>query len=157
LEKFTYKIGNINYKRDNRIVVVDYYYPSNVEWSCIQCGSCCGDIKQRTRMILLLPDDIKRIEKNKKKGFYMEWCEGNFIGLMCKKKNGKCVFYSQGKCTIYKNRALLCKMYPFWLEKKGEFFVFGISEDCPGIKEGDLLREAFFSKLLQMALRAMDY
>ena len=136
---------------------MEFYYPTNIGWRCIECNACCGDVVQKTRMILLLPEDIKRIEDNEKKDFYEDWDEGNFIGLMRKKEDGKCVFHTSEGCSIYSSRTLLCRMYPFWLEKKDEFFLFRVSGDCPGINKEDSLEEDFFAKLLQMALRAMGY
>jgi Fe-S-cluster containining protein len=152
-----YNKGTINYCLDNGSKVVEFYYPANIGWKCVKCGDCCGDVAQKTRMILLLPDDINRIEKTEEKNFYHEWDEGNFIGLMCKKENGKCVFHTLEGCRIYENRALLCRMFPFWLEKKDETFVIEISHNCPGTNNEEYLEEAFFTKLLQMALRAMGY
>lgn len=157
LDKPIYNKGIIYYQHDSVTKVVEFYYPTNIGWSCTQCGSCCGDVEQKTRMILLLPDDIKRIEEKEKKDFYDKWDEGNFIGLMCKKKNGKCVFHSPKGCSIYESRALLCRMYPFWLEKKDQSFVFGFSHDCPGTSKEEILEEPFFAKLLHMALHAMSY
>jgi Fe-S-cluster containining protein len=149
--------GTINYRLDNGNKVVEFYYPKHIGWKCVKCGACCGDVDQKTRMILLLPDDIKRIEETEEKNFYQEWDEDNFIGLMCKKVNGKCVFHTLEGCSIYESRALLCRMYPFWLEKKDESFVFGVSHACPGTNKEDYLEEAFFANLLQMALRATGY
>ena len=107
-------------------------------------------------MILLLPEDILRIEETGANGFYEEWDEGNFTGLMCK-EDGKCVFHTPKGCRIYDHRALLCRMYPFWLEKQGEFFVFGVDHECRGNGSGDSLDEEFYAGLLSMALNAMHY
>jgi Fe-S-cluster containining protein len=149
-------MGTLNYQRTNGDEVVEFYYPANVEWSCNDCGNCCSDIDRRTRMILLLPEDIQRIEKIGKTDFYEDWDEGNFTGIMCK-KDGVCVFYTGEGCKIYDERALLCRMYPFWLEKQGSVFVFGIDNDCSGVGRGEHLDETFFAKLLLMALKTMDY
>jgi len=107
-------------------------------------------------MIRLLSNDITRIEETGAEDFYEEWDEGSFTGIMCK-KDGKCVFYSGDGCRIYENRALLCRMYPFWLEKQDDYFLFGIDNECRGAMKGELLDEEFFAELLKMALRAMDY
>lgn len=152
-----YKKGIINYHSEKTTKIVEFYYPANIGWTCIQCGSCCGDVDKKTRMILLLLSDIKKIEEIEKKNFYQEWNEGQFIGLMLKQENGKCIFHNTEGCSIYEKRALLCRMYPFWLEKKDESFVFGISRDCPGIYKVKCIEEAFFSNLLQMALNVMGY
>ena len=148
--------GTLRARADANFEVIEFYYPSEVSWNCIECGNCCGDLDKRTRMILLLPDDIKRIMNAGSKGFYEEWKEGSFTGLMCK-KDGKCVFYTETKCKIYEDRTLLCRMYPFWLEKHNDYFLIGIDHECPGSVKGETLEEEFFADLLRMALDAMDY
>jgi Fe-S-cluster containining protein len=152
-----YDKGTINYRSDKNTKIVEFYYPTNIGWNCTECGACCGDVDKKTRMILLLPSDIKRIKDTKKKNFYQEWSEGKFIGLMSKNENGMCIFHNIAGCSIYEQRTLLCRMYPFWLEKKDASFVFGISHDCPGTNKEKGLKEAFFANLLQMALHEMDY
>ena len=156
MDEPTYYRGTLDYSRGDRVEVVEFYYPAEVSWSCINCGYCCGDLDNRTRMILLLPKDIKRIEETGAEEFYEEWDEGSFTGLMCKSE-GKCAFYSGSGCRIYENRALLCRMYPFWLEKQNDYFLFGLDHECQGAGQGDALDEPFFRELLKLALDAMDY
>lgn len=155
MDEPTHHRGTLLYDRGGSVEEIEFYYPADVGWTCNDCGDCCGDMDNHSRMILLLPEDIERIEETDEKGFYEDWDEGSFTGLMCK-KDGKCIFYTDEGCRIYDHRALLCRMYPFWLEKQDEFFVFGIDHECPG-RGGEPLDEEFFSGLLEMALRAMDY
>jgi Fe-S-cluster containining protein len=151
-----YYRGTLEYPRGNNVEIVEFYYPADAQWSCINCGDCCGDVDQRTRMILLLPEDVERIEETGATDFYEPWGEGSFTGLMCK-RDGKCVFYKGDGCRIYAHRALLCRMYPFWLEKQDDFFLFGIDHECQGADKGKTLDEDFYAELLLMALKAMDY
>lgn len=156
MDEPAYYRGTLEYLRGNKTEIIEFYYPAEAGWSCINCGDCCGDVDQRTRMILLLPEDIKRVEETSSEDFYEPWDEGSFIGLMCK-KYGKCVFYKGDGCRIYDHRALLCRMYPFWLEKQDDFFLFGIDHECRGKDKGEPLDEEFYAKLLKMALNAMKY
>ena len=155
MDEPAYYRGTLDYPRGEGYEVVEFYYPSGVEWACIGCGDCCGDVDQRERLIRLLPEDITCIMETGAEDFCEEWDEGSFTGIMCK-KDGKCVFY-KGQCSIYEHRALLCRMYPFWLEKQADFFIFGIDHECPGAGKGEYLDEDFFAQLLLMALKAMDY
>ena len=156
MEEPTHNLGFITYEREDGSEEVEFYYPTMVKWSCIRCGACCGDVGKRERMIRLLYKDIQKIEEVTDEEFYEDWVEGSFEGLMLKIE-GKCVFLNEEGCMIYENRALLCRMYPFWLERQGNIFVFGIDVDCPGQGHGDVLCESFFKRLLLMALDAMDY
>ena len=154
-----YYRGTLDYPRPWGNEVIEFYYPAEVDWTCIGCGDCCGDVDKRERMIRLLPEDIERIEETGAEDFYEEWEDdgGRFIGLMCKKEDGKCVFYTGEKCGIYQHRALLCRTYPFWIERHDDFFLFGYDTECSGIGKGEPLEEEFFAKLLTLALQAMDY
>ena len=156
MDEPSYYRGTLDYPRDDGVEVVEFYYPADARWSCTDCGDCCGDVDDETRMILLLTEDIERIEETGATGFYEDWDGGSFTGIMCKNE-GKCVFYTGEGCSIYDNRALLCRMYPFWLEKQEEYFMFGLDHECPGVNKGKTLGEGFFKRLLQMALETMDY
>ena len=156
MDEPTHCLGYLTYERENGSDEVEFYYPSNVNWACIRCGACCGDVDNRERMIRLLYKDIQMIEECTDEVFYERCEDGSFEGLMLKDE-GKCVFLTDEGCRIYKNRALLCRMYPFWLEKQEDIFVFGVDTDCPGQGTGDVLDEDFFQCLLKMALEAMDY
>jgi hypothetical protein len=48
-------------------------------------------------------------------------------------------------------------MYPFWLEKQDEYFLFGIDHECRGKNEEEPLDEEFYAKLLMVALKSMKY
>ena len=152
----THNLGYLTYKTDIGSEEVEFYYPSNIMWDCLRCGACCGDVEKRERVIRLLFKDIQLLEKVTNEEFYERREDGSFEGLMLK-NDGKCVFLTERGCRVYEERALLCRMYPFWLERRGDFFVFGVDPDCPGQNEGRLLDERFFRELLVMALDTMDY
>lgn len=156
MDEPTHCLGYLTYEREDDSEEVEFYYPSNARWACTRCGACCGDVDKRERMIRLLYKDIKRIEEVTDEEFYERWEDGSFEALMLK-NDGKCIFLSDEGCRIYENRALLCRMYPFWLEKQEDVFVFGIDVDCPGQGKGPVLEEDIFQRLLQLALEAMDY
>ena len=149
-------LGYLTYQRDSGSEEVEFYYPSGVNWGCVRCGACCGDVDKRQRMIRLLDKDMDRIDEVTDEDYCMDWDEGSFSGLMLK-NDGKCIFLGEDGCRIYDNRALLCRMYPFWLERQEGLFVFGVDADCPGQGKGELLGEDFFRELLKVALEAMDY
>jgi len=151
-----YHRGTLTYSNGTRVEAVTYYYPVDIKWSCMRCGNCCGDLPGRTRRILLLPEEIRRLEETGAKDFYVPWSEGRFMALM-RKKGGKCVFYDDGGCSIYQYRPLICRTYPFWLEKQDDAFIFGVDPECPGVGSGVTLGEGFFADLLDMALKATSY
>lgn len=135
---------------------VEFCSPSGLRWTCTQCGRCCRDLENRERRILLLNEDIERIRASGTFDFCDIVDEFPFNGIM-KKEDDRCIFYAEGKCKIYHDRALLCEMYPFWVERNGELFIINADDECAGIGEGELLGESFFKRLLVSALKQMDY
>lgn len=74
---------------------------------------------------------------------------------------GMCIFLVDNKCTIYEQRPLICRFYPFELttDEKGTF-VFKETDECPVIRSNDgvetsELDEQFFCELLKLASREL--
>jgi Fe-S-cluster containining protein len=79
-----------------------------------------------------------------REGFIKTWCRWAFFGgeleyLSLKEKlNYDCVFWNNG-CTVYQDRPLQCKTFPFW-----ESTVISAEAwknaglECPGIGQGEL-------------------
>ena len=130
----------------------EFYYPKGIRWGCKRCGACCRDSSNRPRKILLLPSDIERLEKAGEKEFTEKVkCDEPFFAEM-KKKGGACVNLTDYGCRVYTNRALLCRMYPFWVEREGRSLEVRIDTICPGIGHGPELKEDYFKDLLTYAL-----
>jgi Fe-S-cluster containining protein len=135
---------------------VEFLYPGGVRWRCNRCGRCCRDAEGHERRVLLLDRDIERIEDSGAEGFYEATGESPFTGIMLK-RGGACVFLTPQGCGIYEDRALLCRTYPFWVERKGETFIIKTDEQCPGLGGGPELDEKFYCDLLTYALAEMDH
>ena len=131
----------------------EFYYPKGIRWSCKRCGTCCRNASHRPRRILLLPSDITRLEGVGEKDF-MERVKGEepFIAEM-KKMGGACVKLTEKGCMVYPSRALLCRMYPFWVEREGRSLEVMVDTRCPGFGHGPELKEDYFRDLLTIALK----
>jgi Fe-S-cluster containining protein len=100
----------------------EFYYPKGLRWGCKRCGACCRDASHRPRKVLLLPGDVERLEAAGERDFKIETTsEEPFVGEI-RKKGGACVFLSREGCRAYQHRALLCRTYPFWIERDGNTF-----------------------------------
>jgi Fe-S-cluster containining protein len=134
-----------------------FTYPVNVRFKCNRCGLCCGDSKQKSRHILLLEAEAKRISSQTFKllnDFSVEINDKNPYNYEMKKTSeGKCVFFQDNKCSIYPLRPLICMFYPFELkfEEDMEFHVFGFTFECPGIGLGKELGQIDFERLFALA------
>ena len=133
-----------------------FYYPKGIRWGCKRCGACCMDTAHRPRRILLLSSDVERLEKCGEKEFKTELRgERPFIAEM-RKRSGSCIYLIEKDCRVYPNRALLCRTYPFWIEKDGEVFEIMVDPHCTGIGRGGELREDFYRQLLLHAVEQRD-
>ena len=135
--------------------IVEFYYPVGLTWNCIRCGQCCRDVEDWDRRVLLLEKDITQLEKQGEKDFFEPTDEGKFIAVM-KKKDGRCVFLGEKGCMVYETRALLCRMYPFYVELQGDVYIIGVDMMCPGVGGGNVLTEEFFGGMLGYALSQME-
>jgi Fe-S-cluster containining protein len=69
--------------------------------------------------------------------------QGNVIPGLRKYEGGSCVFYSRPNCSIYSNRPLACRNYPFAFLSEGEkikpVWAKNSLQSCPGIGKGLLI------------------
>jgi Fe-S-cluster containining protein len=133
----------------------EFYYPAGTGWRCKRCGRCCMDVEGWDRRVLLLQKDVVRLETAGENGFHEPAEEGRFTAVM-KKKEGRCVFLGEEGCRVYEARPLLCRMYPFYVERRGDLYIIGVDTECPGVGDGDALTEEYFSGLLGYALDQME-
>ena len=130
----------------------EFYHPQGIRWGCKRCGACCRDASHRRRRILLLPADVDRLEKAGECGFEVEVKgESPFVAEM-RRVEGACIYLTEEGCRVYPHRALLCRMYPFWMERDGRVFEIRVDTRCPGFGHGGELRGEFYRDLLTRAL-----
>jgi Fe-S-cluster containining protein len=136
---------------------VDFTYPANVRFECNRCGLCCGDTKQKTRHILLLETEAKKIASQTSlplPDFSNEIKDKlPYSYEMKKTSEGACILLKENQCRIYPLRPLICVFYPFELkfDKNKEKHIFDFTLECPGINQGKLISEEDFKKLFELA------
>lgn len=129
----------------------EFYYPK-VRWGCKRCGACCRDASHRPRKVLLLQADVEKLEKAGEVGFKVEVKgEAPFVAEM-RKAGGACIYLTKEGCRVYPHRALLCRTYPFWIERDGRSFEIRFDARCIGFGHGGELKEDFFRDLVEQAL-----
>jgi len=60
------------------------------------------------------------------------------LTILKTKENGDCIFLKKGSCSIYEDRPLVCKIYPYWFERNGEkidIIAHDIDMECRLFKE----------------------
>lgn len=136
-------------------------YPENVLFNCSKCGLCCGDTSKKTRRVLLPLLDAQRIVAitNQPIGTFADAVSGKepYVYEMKKDAKGQCMFLKDNECTIYENRPLICRFYPFELQTNSAgVYTFVPTDECPGISscEGKTVKRLgrrYFEDLLKLA------
>jgi hypothetical protein len=132
-------------------------YPENLRFTCLKCGLCCGDTAHKKRHILLLRIEAERIAAwtGQPISSFAKEAQQNapYVFEMKKsRESGKCVFLRSETCTIYSQRPIICRFYPFEMrELEKGISVFRHTDECPGIGEGDILVGDYFKKLCRLA------
>ena len=141
---------------------VDFTYPVYIQFDCNRCGLCCCDTKQKTRHILLLEAEAKKIASHTSRPILDFSVENKdqlpYVYEMKKTCEGKCIYLKRNQCSIYPLRPLICRFYPFELkfdEKKG-LNNFDFTFECPGINQGKLIGEKDFKKLFKLAQESLE-
>jgi len=89
---------------------------------CKDCGKCCSKD-------YCYPAGDKDIERIKNAG-YKDFYKGN----MLKAVDGNCIFFKEGKCSIYEIRPTVCQIYPitrFFSKDKPITPIFFLHLECP--------------------------
>jgi len=130
-------------------------YPADLRWICVRCTKSCRDLPGRTRKILLVQGDIKRItdSTNLTAREFSVSSRGSFPYFRkMRKLGGRCVFLKASRCSIYRARPLICRFYPFSLHPIGDnTFEMGFDTSCSGIDKGPYRDERFFRDLVELA------
>lgn len=134
---------------------MQFNYPRNVRFKCLRCALCCGDTKNRKRLILLLKLEAGRISCKTSKSLadFAEKVEGFEPYVYCMKKTDdeRCTFLKNNSCSIYEIRPLICRFYPFQLKStRTGRYAFECTTECPGIGAGPKLEKGFFERLFKV-------
>ena len=128
------------------------FYSEGLRFSCKRCSACC---RLDPGFVYLSENDLDKLvleTKMDKANFikkYCRWCADDSLSLL-EKPNNDCIFWDSG-CTVYKNRPLQCRTYPFWkniLVSEENWEAAG--QDCPGINNGKLNTQAEINEYLRL-------
>jgi Fe-S-cluster containining protein len=132
-------------------------HPAKVRFKCTRCALCCGDTETRTRHVLLLEHEAKRISEvtsEPVETFAREirGREPYFYEMKKIKKMQKCHFLKDKTCSVYRVRPLVCRFYPFELKtERDSAHRFVCTVECPGVGRGKRLERQYFQGLFDRA------
>lgn len=96
-------------------------------FTCRRCGLCCHDA-EGSGLVMVDPSDVRAIMASTGLAWqdiaepYPEFLEGPngctyTFEWVLKRERGRCAFLDEKRCSIYGCRPLICRTYPFMLER----------------------------------------
>ncbi len=119
-----------------------------IKFKCIGCGYCC---KCEPGFVFLGKKDIEMLKNEFNQSFdtllekYLRVVNvGEYYQLsLLEKSNNECIFLENNKCSIYNNRPIQCRTYPFWPQIISSKENYLKEKDyCPGIGNGKIVENS---------------
>lgn len=83
------------------------------QFECVQCGECC-----RSRNVPVTMEDIKRLSGYGDPGEFLVIFDERKLVLERRKWDFGCVFLDDTRCTVQKEKPLVCQLYPVCISDK---------------------------------------
>ncbi len=116
--------------------------PHGLRFTCTRCSNCC---RHESGYVFLSEEDISRFSEGlslDRRSFLDAYCKQVDLGLVRRislkeQENFDCVFFIDGRCSVYPIRPLQCRSYPFWPSVVASREAWDAeSSHCPGINIG---------------------
>ncbi len=123
------------------------FYEHGLRFTCTQCSACC---RFDSGYVFVSASDRERIAAELKiteTEFIERYCinvygpNGRRISLG-EHSNKDCIMWRDGGCSIYNERPMQCRSYPFWpqiLEARSAWV--DAARSCPGVNVGRIHTE----------------
>lgn len=120
------------------------FYEKGLQFSCTRCNRCC---RHQPGYVFLSSADLDRLCEEKsmtRDDFIATYCRrvqiGGLTRLSLKEKpNFDCILWEKGGCSVYRNRPLQCRSFPFWSSNLDSRSAWDeLEKECPGINIGRL-------------------
>lgn len=99
----------------------------DVGFSCTCCGRCCT--REFNDHVFLLEQDVETVLVLDNRALmpapYFEFCDQNgrfYVPgyALGTQQDGRCIFLSDNRCTIYDRRMSICRIYPYMLHREAD-------------------------------------
>jgi Fe-S-cluster containining protein len=134
------------------------FYADGLRFSCSRCSSCC---RYESGYVFLSWEDLDSLAAALNMGreaCMAAWCRWVSFDKGCEylslkeKRNYDCIFWNDG-CTVYQNRPLQCRTFPFWESILVSAAAWkNAGRECPGIGRGKLHSMARIEECCQARL-----
>ena len=132
------------------------FYSKGLRFECTRCSKCC---RFTPGFVFLSKKDLDRIARTLKTSpseVRKHFCRVVKIGEIRKlslveKTNLDCIFWENGKCSIYEGRPLQCRSYPFWSSNLFSQRAWdNAALSCPGIGQGTVHNQSTIEGWLKL-------
>lgn len=116
------------------------WYAAGLAFECQRCRQCCGGAPG---YVWVNPDEIARL------AVALHMSPAHFRAAYCRRAlgrvslrerpDGDCVLLSGAGCSVYHDRPVQCRTFPFWEEHLASPEAWArLAESCPGVNKGQL-------------------
>lgn len=118
------------------------FYRDGLRFSCTRCNKCC---RHESGYVFLSDRDIEQLRQRfsmNRQDFLDRYTQLVDLGLdkrisLTEQENFDCVFWAHGGCSVYEDRPLQCRAFPFWPQNlSSEEAWEETASECPGIHLG---------------------
>ena len=100
-------------------------------YHCTNCkiqSNCCSNF-DKINAPVLNKEEVNNIKNSVENKDFFNTISNNLYSL--KTKDNKCIFYINDKCTIYNNRPLDCRLFPFdIINKNNKYYLILYNLKC---------------------------
>ena len=120
----------------------EVFYREGLRFSCTRCSKCC---RHESGYVFLSETDIERLRKRfelSRREFLDRYTSRVDLGLAVRlslkeQPNFDCIFWAHGGCSVYEDRPLQCRAFPFWPQNLQSAEAWEeTAKECPGIHVG---------------------
>jgi Fe-S-cluster containining protein len=96
------------------------WFNSGLKFKCTSCGKCCTG---KDGVVVLSKKDIENLSQHLKMGktefieTFTKQFEGYTVLLDQENLTADCIFLNENKCSVYENRPVQCKTFPWWISQ----------------------------------------
>jgi Fe-S-cluster containining protein len=132
------------------------FYSEGLRFSCTRCSSCC---RHDPGFVFLSRNDAEVLAKHHGLGYssfiaaYCRWIPAGGVEMLSLKErsNYDCLFWGNDGCSVYADRPLQCRTFPFWRTVVASEDAWrATAVDCPGMNGGILYGKEDIEELLSL-------
>ncbi len=119
------------------------FYESGLRFSCARCSACC---RHDPGFVFLSLREAQNLAKRLSMDYseflaaYCRWIpmsEQTEMLSLRERSNYDCIFWSEKGCTVYEDRPVQCRTFPFWDSVVASEEAWNsVAEGCPGMNRG---------------------